>query len=61
MSPQRRDRSQPPQENVPPPVNLVDGIPDRSSRRPLWKYVLLAAAFLAWAAVLVCINLSGNV
>jgi hypothetical protein len=40
---------------------MVDGIPDRSPRRPAWVLVLLALVFLAWVAVLVLIHLSGNV
>lgn len=35
------------------PIDVVDGIADRSSHRAAWKYVLLATAFLAWVAVLV--------
>lgn len=35
-----------------PPVNVVDGIPDRASHRPAWKYVLIVLIFLAWLAFL---------
>ncbi len=34
------------------PIDVVDGIADRSSRAAAWKYALLALAFLAWVAVL---------
>ena len=34
------------------PVNRVDGIPDRSPRPALWKYVVLAVIFLGWLAFL---------
>jgi hypothetical protein len=46
---------------VPPPLDVVDGIPDRSSTRPAWKYVLMAAAFLGWLAFLVYCWLAGGV
>ena len=34
------------------PIDVVDGIADRSSHPAAWKYALLALAFLAWVAVL---------
>jgi uncharacterized membrane-anchored protein len=34
------------------PIDVVDGIADRSSRPAAWKYAALAAVFLAWVAVL---------
>jgi hypothetical protein len=34
------------------PIDVVDGIPYRLSRRPWWKYLLVAVAFLAWVGVL---------
>ena len=37
----------------PQPRDVVDGIPDRSSRRPAWKYIVLAAIFLGWLALLI--------
>ena len=36
----------------PLPRDVVDGIPDRAARRPLWKYLLVAAAFVGWLGVL---------
>ncbi len=35
-----------------PPRDVVDGIPDRAARRPLWKYLVIALVFLAWLAFL---------
>lgn len=40
--------------------DVVDGIPDRSSRRSAWKYLLLAALFLAWIAFLVYVLQAGR-
>jgi hypothetical protein len=34
------------------PIDVVDGIPNRSPNRPLWKYLLVAVGFLAWLGVL---------
>jgi uncharacterized membrane-anchored protein len=34
------------------PIDVVDGIADRTSRPAAWKYAMLALAFLAWVAVL---------
>jgi hypothetical protein len=35
------------------PVDVVDAVPDRTSRPAAWKFVLLAAGFAAWVAALV--------
>ena len=42
-----------PREPVTEPVDVVDGIPDRTTRPSLWKYVLLGAIFLAWLGFLI--------
>ncbi|HOF18564.1 MAG TPA: hypothetical protein PK082_06615 [Phycisphaerae bacterium] len=42
----------------PEPVDVVEGIPDRSNRRSAWKYFLLAAIFLLWLAFLVYCQLA---
>ena len=49
--------------NPPPaePIDVIDGIPDRAARAPRWRYVLLAAAGLAWVAVLVTCWLAGSI
>ena len=39
--------------DVSDPVDVVDGIPDRSGSPRLWKYVLLAAIFVVWLGVLI--------
>ena len=45
---------------IPEPRDVVDGIPDRAARRPVWKYVLLAAAFAAWLGVLALMQRLGR-
>lgn len=55
--PQPTGRTPPPPE----PIDMVDGIPDRAARAPLWRYLLLVAVGLAWIAVLVYCWLAGNV
>ena len=45
---------------IPEPRDVVDGIPDRAARRPVWKYVLLAVIFLAWMAFLVYCAVTGS-
>lgn len=44
-----------------PPVDIVDGIPDRAARRPLWKYIVLLVIFLAWVAFLIYCLVMGNI
>lgn len=51
----RTDGQTPPQ-----PVNVVDGIPDRSPSPAAWKYVLLAGVFVAWVAFLIYCAAAGN-
>jgi len=55
-----KDTSPEAQGRVPEPVDVVDGIPDRAAHRPMWKWVLIAAAFLAWLAFLIYCQLAGN-
>lgn len=59
MSPKRpkpgqKDGSPPPPE----PLDVVDGIPDRSPRSRLWIYLVLALVFLAWLAFLIFVQLA---
>ena len=61
MSQRPLDKPSQAPRGVPTPVDVVDGIPDRSRHRPRWKYVALAAVFLAWVAVLLYCHLAGNV
>ncbi len=42
----------------PEPVDVVDGIPDRSPRRQAWVYVVLTLVFLAWLMFLILVQLS---
>ena len=42
------------------PVDVVDGIPDRSQTRAKWKLVVIGLIFLAWTAVLVFIRIAGQ-
>jgi len=39
--------------SIPQPIDVDDGIPDRSSHRPAWKYLLVALIFLVWLAFLI--------
>ena len=48
-----------PNTQAPEPVDVVNGIPDRSRRRPLWAYILLALIFLGWLAFLVTCRIAG--
>ena len=45
--------------DIPPPIDVVDGIPDRRPTRPLWIHLLLAGLFLAWVLFLVFVQLHG--
>ena len=52
----RVSRRQAPSE----PIDVVDGLPDRSSRPSLWKYLALLLVFLAWVAALIYIDIVGS-
>ena len=54
------DSKQDPAKRVPQGRDVVDGIPDRSARSPVWAYLLLAAVFLAWLAFLVYCQFGGR-
>ena len=58
-SPARAD-DQAQTDDLPEPVNVVDGIPDRRERTPAWKYVLIAVMFLGWLAFLIYCAAAGN-
>ena len=53
-SPQRQR-----EEPLPEPVDVVDGIPDRSRRPATWKYVLLILLFAGWICLLVIFLVAG--
>ncbi len=42
------------------PKDVIDGIADRIANRPLWKYLLVAAVFVAWLGVLITLYLLGR-
>lgn len=44
----------------PRPMDMVDGVPDVSPRRPAWKYALIAGVFAVWAGFLVYCAMAGN-
>jgi len=67
MSKNRKKAAKSDEENAKPaaakgpaitlPVDVVDGIPDRAAKRPIWKYLVLLAIFLAWVGFLIyCLN-----
>ena len=59
--PEKKGKNKPSRRHQPTePVNLIDGIPDRSTRRAVWKYVLIIAVFLFWLGVLVTIQIAGR-
>lgn len=60
-SPASRSDGKPAPETPEPPINRIDGVPDVSSRRPWWKYAIVAGIFLAWAAFLLYCGLAANV
>lgn len=37
----------------PKPIDVVDGVPDRSARAPVWKYVLIALIGVSWWSFLI--------
>jgi hypothetical protein len=57
--PTRRD-DPPKAPDLPPPVDVVDGIPDRRPTTPRWRYAVIAAVFLAWLGFLVYCAAAGN-
>lgn len=49
-----RDDDQPPE-----PVDVVEGIADRTSNVGLWKYLIPALIFLGWVAFLAYCRMAG--
>ena len=39
---------------------MVDRIPDRSAKRPLWVYLLLALIFCGWVGFLILCRVVGS-
>jgi len=52
------EKPAPTHRRPPAPVNVVDGMPDRSERPRLWKYLLLAGVFAAWIGFLIYCQLA---
>ncbi len=40
-------------QKIHPPVDVVDGLADRQAKPPRWKYILIAAIYVAWIAFLI--------
>ena len=45
--------------SIPEPVDVIDGVPDRSGKAHPWKYLAVAAVFLAWIGFLVLCGIIG--
>jgi hypothetical protein len=58
--PSQKTKPEPqPQTVLKDPVDVVDGIPDRSPRRGRWILLILAAVFIAWMAFLIAVKILG--
>ncbi len=51
----------PPAPRLAEPIDVVDGIPDRTTRGSCWRYLLLVAIGLVWLGVLVYCWWAGGV
>lgn len=54
-----QSRDQGDEIKVPLPVNVIDGIPARSSRKGRWEILLMLAIFAGWIAFLLFCQISG--
>ena len=45
---------------MPEPVDVIDGIPDRSPPASWWRYAVLLAVFAAWVAFLIYVRIAGS-
>lgn len=53
-APKSKPQAQQPQSSQPlVPRDVIDGIPDRAAKRPLWKFIAIAVVFLCWVAFLI--------
>lgn len=41
------------------PVDVIDGVPDRSGNPCSWKYIAVVAVFLAWIGFLIICGIIG--
>jgi len=55
-----RAKSKPTDAKAQEPVDVVDGIPDRSSSPAFWKYLAIVAVMVAWIGVLFCVKIFGE-
>ncbi len=46
--------------NYPEPVDVIDGVPGRSAKARTWKYLAVAAVFLAWIGFLILCGIIGK-
>jgi len=57
----RQTRKSPNAAPQPPePVDVVDGIPDRSPTAPRWKLVVILLVFLAWVGFMLYVQFAGR-
>lgn len=54
------EKTEKPVSPIHEPLNVFDGMPDRSEFTPVWKYVVLAAIFVFWVAMLVIVRIKGQ-
>jgi hypothetical protein len=57
---QGQSSPQPAAPEIARPVDVADGIPDRSAKPVKWVYVAIAVVFLAWMAFLVYCAVAGR-
>lgn len=48
------------ERDIPDPRDVIDDIPDRTSRGRTWKLLVLAAIFVGWVAFLVFAHWAGR-
>lgn len=56
----KKNGKKPAQSHQPAPVDVVDGIPDRSNSAGLWRRVIIGVVFASWVAFLVYCVMAGN-
>jgi hypothetical protein len=54
------DPKKDPSPEPPAPVDVRDGIPDRSERRGRWPILVLLGVFLAWLGFLIYCAVGGS-
>ncbi len=50
----------PAEKHSPEPIDVVDGIPDRSGGAGIWRRVIIGVIFAGWVAFLVYCVMAGN-